>query len=91
MTAAQAAEADRALRVALDRTHRPYFAFVPIDEAAKSGAYQLLKDEYDHQHSGRWEATAFNGAGAWVYGSGAPIAPRVLEYCVRTPLDRDAA
>ena len=61
----------------IDRTHKGYFEFRPVDNAAKDGAYHLLRDNVGHQHSGFWDGQRF------VYASGATIVPPIVEYCAR--------
>jgi hypothetical protein len=73
----------------LDRTHKGFFDFRPIDAAAKSGHCLLLRDIDGGQHCGRWDRRLYNGA--WVYSAGGPIAREIVEYCVRQPLEQDAA
>jgi len=63
----------------LDRTHKGYLAFRPLDDTARSGAFVLLKDSQDHEHCGRW----CTREQAFVYGSGQRIVREIVSYCAR--------
>ena len=58
-----------------------HWAFVPVNEAAKTGGPFTLRADDGSPHAGRWDCTT----GRFAYGPGLPIGKTITHYLARLP------